>query len=277
MSDESPVSPNQVSVSVVIPCFRCAETIGRAVDSIARQTYLPTELILVDDCSPDDGQTLERLKKIKDEFGDVFRVTILELPFNCGPGGARNEGWSIASSSFIGFLDADDAWHYRKLEFQYLWMESNPEVVFTCHDIVIHHYPKCIDSDVPEINEKNLTIWPMLLKNMVKTSSVLVRADMSERFPSNLKHAEDYNLWLRVLCLGRKAVKLCAPLAFTFKHRYAPGGLTGDLRLMHLGVESCFLTLYKTGYIPLGAYLMSYIWEKLKYIRRVVQVCLKNF
>ena len=41
-------------VSVVIPCYRCSLTIGRALASIAQQSMKPVEVILVDDASGDD-------------------------------------------------------------------------------------------------------------------------------------------------------------------------------------------------------------------------------
>ena len=49
-------------VSVIIPCFQCADTIERAVLSVVNQTQLPAELILVDDYS-DDDITLALLKE----------------------------------------------------------------------------------------------------------------------------------------------------------------------------------------------------------------------
>jgi glycosyltransferase involved in cell wall biosynthesis len=41
----------EASVSVIIPCYRCSNTIERAVDSVARQTLRPAEVILVEDDS----------------------------------------------------------------------------------------------------------------------------------------------------------------------------------------------------------------------------------
>ena len=47
-----------VPVSVVIPCYRCAQTLGRAVASVAAQTSLPMELILIDDASADETRSV---------------------------------------------------------------------------------------------------------------------------------------------------------------------------------------------------------------------------
>ena len=52
-----------VPVSVVIPCYRCSETIERAVDSVAQQSVVPVEIILVDDASRD--ATVKKLKELE--------------------------------------------------------------------------------------------------------------------------------------------------------------------------------------------------------------------
>ena len=55
-------------VSVVIPCFNCAETIERAVHSVTQQTLRPAEVILINDASTDN--TLEILAKMVEGDAD---------------------------------------------------------------------------------------------------------------------------------------------------------------------------------------------------------------
>ena len=54
-------------VSVVVPCYRCKATIGRAIASVESQTQPPQEIILVDDASGDG--TLEVLLEIRERLG----------------------------------------------------------------------------------------------------------------------------------------------------------------------------------------------------------------
>ena len=119
-------------VSVIIPCYRCAVTIERAVDSVLNQTQVPEEIILVDDFSDDGSATISYLKNLKQKY-QKFNIQILSLEKNQGPGSARNEAWKIASQPYIAFLDADDSWYPNKLELQYSWMKSHPEVLLTAH------------------------------------------------------------------------------------------------------------------------------------------------
>ena len=63
-----------LSVSVVIPAYRAARTINRAVDSALSQTRQPAEVIVVDDGSPDGADLAAALA----HYGD--RVTLLRKP-----------------------------------------------------------------------------------------------------------------------------------------------------------------------------------------------------
>lgn len=114
MSESAPVS-------VVVPCWRCRDTIARAVESIAAQTRLPHEVILVDDASGDG--TAGALHALAGRYPKDW-ITVIEQRDNGGAGVARNAGWETASSPYIAFLDADDAWHPKKLEIQVAWMEA---------------------------------------------------------------------------------------------------------------------------------------------------------
>ncbi|MGO8754175.1 MAG: glycosyltransferase family 2 protein [Gallionellaceae bacterium] len=93
------VSP---SFSIVIPAYNAAETLACALDSVLAQTWLPHEVIVVDDGSSDNTE------EVVAAYGD--RVTYLRQK-NAGPSAARNLGVETASGDWIAFLDADD-WYY---------------------------------------------------------------------------------------------------------------------------------------------------------------------
>lgn len=88
---------DEIPVTVVIPCFCCASTIKRAVDSVAQQTQKPAEVILVDDASGDN--TLEVLHKIANQYSGWVKV--IGLINNQGAANARNVGWDAAAQPYI--------------------------------------------------------------------------------------------------------------------------------------------------------------------------------
>jgi Glycosyltransferases involved in cell wall biogenesis len=99
------------SVSVVIPAYNRAGTIGYCLDSIFRQTVLPDEVLVVDDCSSD--ATVETVMKYPDP-----RVRCIRLQKNSGAQAARNRGIREAKGEWIAFQDSDDEWLPSKLEKQ---------------------------------------------------------------------------------------------------------------------------------------------------------------
>ena len=264
-----PRSGDVLPVSVIIPCYKCAHTIKAAVDSVLCQTALPVEIILVEDCSADGGQTLSALHCIKSESRSAIHFEILSLPENLGPGEARNAGWSVASQEFIAFLDADDTWHRRKLEIQIGWMLDHPEYVLTCHDTRI-----CIGSGLPQLlshppREQALGWRSLIFRNHIATRSVVLKRRISQRFPVGVRHAEDYGLWIRILLQGAPAMRLNLPLAFSYKAQFASEGLSGDLRAMHDGVVNCLEALLTDRLIPRWLYLVAIAFELFKYRCRI--------
>src|SRR5262245_46890815 len=107
------------TISVIIPAYRAAGTIRRALDSVFAQTHLPDEVIVVDDGSPDD------LANALQPFQD--RVTLIPKT-NGGAASARNLGIDRCRGDVIAFLDADDYWYPTKLERQVAILTAYPEV-----------------------------------------------------------------------------------------------------------------------------------------------------
>ena len=109
------------TVSTIVPAYRAAATIGRAVDSALAQTLPPSEIIIVDDGSPDD------LAGALAPYGD--RLRLVRKP-NGGAASARNFGIEQATGEWIAFLDADDYREPHRLERQFDLLQRHPEVGF---------------------------------------------------------------------------------------------------------------------------------------------------
>lgn len=92
-----------ISTSVVIPTFNSANTIERAIGSCRRQSFAPSEIIVVDDASTDATPGLMACLKREDS-----RIRYLRLPRREGAQKARLTGIVESRSDWIVFLDADD-------------------------------------------------------------------------------------------------------------------------------------------------------------------------
>jgi glycosyltransferase involved in cell wall biosynthesis len=102
---------NLINISVVVPSKNRAHTLDRCIQSILSQTYLATEVIVVDDDSEDST------KDIVLKYAN-HGVTYVRLPEGCGAQAARNHGITIANHEWIAFQDSDDIWLPEKLAVQ---------------------------------------------------------------------------------------------------------------------------------------------------------------
>jgi glycosyltransferase involved in cell wall biosynthesis len=263
---------NYADVSVIVPCYRCKKSIERAVESIVDQSVQPGEVILVEDYS-DDG-TLEVLHRLRNKYGDWLKI--IQLPMNSGVAAARNAGWNAALHSHVAFLDADDAWHPRKLEIQYQYMRDHPEVVLCGH---AHRFVKD-DNAIPNWTvadapvAKPVSKLHMLISNRFITPSVMVKRDIPFRFAEGKRYMEDHLLWMQVACAGFPVVKISSELAAIYKFPYGMGGLSGQYRDMHAAELDNYRQLGDEGQISTVAMLFLTGLARLKYLKRRIVVSL---
>jgi glycosyltransferase involved in cell wall biosynthesis len=111
-------------VSIVMPTFNRADTIGRAIDSVRAQTFADWELIIVDDGSTDG--TAAAVSGIDPRIK-------LQRQENQGCYVARNAGMHNSSGRYITFLDSDDEWlpHFLELTVGFLKASPSDQMVMT--------------------------------------------------------------------------------------------------------------------------------------------------
>ncbi|WP_292974984.1 glycosyltransferase family 2 protein [Nitrosomonas sp.] len=269
--------PSYAEVSVVIPCFRCAETIERAVLSVAKQTLRPAEVILVDDCS-NDG-TFELLQHIQRRHTKGW-IKVIVQQINQGPGSARNAGWEIAKQPYIAFLDADDAWHPQKIEIQWRWMKTHPEVALTGHASRIISDNQDTDNDF--ISNSQSQFYPVssyqhLFMNRFPTRSVMLRRNLPYRFVDGKRASEDFLLWSEILLDGYSAWRSDLRLALVFKAEYGERGLSSNLWSMEKGQLDSYFRLYTSKRLNVFYFSTLYFYSIAKYIRRVLVVVCRQW
>ncbi len=89
-------------ISVIVPVYKVEAYLRRCVDSLLSQTYQKTEIILVDDGSPDGCPAICDAYAGKDD-----RVRVIHQK-NAGLSGARNAGIDAAGGEYLSFVDSDD-------------------------------------------------------------------------------------------------------------------------------------------------------------------------
>jgi glycosyltransferase involved in cell wall biosynthesis len=209
------------TVTTVIPAYRAAHTITRALDSIFAQSCLPTEVLVVDDGSPDDLVGALR------PYGK--RVRLIRKP-NGGAASARNLGIEQANGRLIAFLDADDYWEPTKLEKQVQVFHRHPEVGVSFTRWFTQS-PGRERSETPweGFPEADQVLRPhgeqvFEVATRVWTSTMVVRREIlgDLRFTSGFEPAEDRELWIRLIA-NAPAYFLSQPLATNV---FEPGSLS---------------------------------------------------
>ncbi|MGO4707680.1 glycosyltransferase family 2 protein, partial [Chryseobacterium sp. 2TAF14] len=99
------MSTNQPLISINIPVFKCEKYILRCLESVKNQTYKNFEIILVNDCTPDESVAI--VQQFIKENADLD-IKILEHEINSGLSVVRNTGIKASKGKYIYFLDSDD-------------------------------------------------------------------------------------------------------------------------------------------------------------------------
>jgi glycosyltransferase involved in cell wall biosynthesis len=203
-------------------CFNAEKWVAATLESVLAQTYVNFEFVVVNDGSMD--RTLEILRAFAARDS---RVIILDKP-NSGLADSLNFGLEAASGEWIARIDADDLCAPQRLEAQVTYVTLHPDVVLlgsgfveidALENVVAEHKYPGKSSDLVARLETLRAFFPH--------SSAFYRRDLAKQlggYRSQIKRAEDWDLWLRFSELGRLAC-LDASLVKIRKHE---GGISNE-------------------------------------------------
>ncbi len=184
------------TISVIIPVYNHAHTIRKSLLSLARQTYKPFEVIIVNDGSTDNLlEVLEELRHhepIRSLHGKVISQK------NAGAGTARNHGFKEAHGDFVIFWDADTVAHPKMLEKMVaaLLVHDNADYVYSRYKFGW----KTMKSQ--HFSPKSLQQY-----NYIDTTS-LMRREAFKGFDETLPRFQDWDLWLTMMRAGSNGIFL---------------------------------------------------------------------
>lgn len=113
-------------LSIIIPVYNRAKVVKATLDSVAKQSLRPLDVILVDNNSTDN--TLEVLNRWKNEVEtDDFNVTIL-TESKPGATAARNKGLNVVKTPYTIFFDSDDLMSPKHAQRAIEELTTNPDV-----------------------------------------------------------------------------------------------------------------------------------------------------
>lgn len=193
-------------VTIVMPAWNAQATIGAAVSSALDQT-VDVELVVVDDGSTDATAA------IAEAHGPRVHVVRQE---NAGVAAARNRGIAEAATPLIAFCDADDVLFPTHVE-ALLAAHGGGRALATANAYWL--FPSGIDpgktrhdGPIPEVPRQRRGI---LEQNFVSTMALFPRSlpDEIGPFADDLRHAEDWEFWMRAVFAGVPVHHQPRPLA----------------------------------------------------------------
>lgn len=223
--------PNPL-VSVIVPCYNTGKYLRVAIESALRQTHTNLEVIVVNDGSTDDTQSI---------IGDLEATDHRVIGITQNNGGlsrARNTGLRASRGEFVNFLDADDWFEPTKLERQIAQLNDHPDAGFSYCDIQTE---KEVDDpsvdlsysvgEARQVRDGDI-FGSLLLGGYFPPLSVLIRRsaiDIVGEFREDLAAQEDYDYWLRCAASGILARYLDQRLAH---YRFHQTNMSRDSQLM---------------------------------------------
>ncbi|MBQ6772763.1 MAG: glycosyltransferase [Synergistaceae bacterium] len=181
---------NNFDVSVIVPVYGVEKYIKVCVDSILNQTLSNLEVVLVNDCTPDNS-----MKICEELYGNNERVQLINQPRNMGAGEARNRGIQEARGKYIGFVDSDDQVQPEMFEKMFSAASKfNADVV---HNTGLNPIIPAKGEYIPvDMTDKDSVLSFVVHLDFQPAQEVtLINDDMDERLDGWLKHKYHWAVW----------------------------------------------------------------------------------
>ena len=214
--------------SVVIPCYKQAHLLPKAIESVLEQARdVDLELIVVDDGSPDDAA------EVAGGYASRYPGVTVIRQANAGLCAARNRGILRSTGRFLLFLDADDYLRPGMLAAAARAFADDSEVA------VVHGFADVVDEGgeqvMAEFGGTDLGTDPfhtLLSYNIGPPNTFVVRREVLSQvglFDVSLRSCEDWDLWLRIAAVGGR-FHLARDMRSVY--RMVPGSMSKNVETM---------------------------------------------
>jgi len=220
MDKENTVS--KPKISIITPTFNRARYIAKAIKSVQDQILDNWELIVVDDGSTDDTESIVRGFMEKDG-----RISYFKNEKNLGIAKTRNRGVAFAKADYVAMLDSDDAWATPdKLAKQLSFFEHNKKLgIVGTNASFMNENSKAVGkhTNLP-VDDAGIR-QTELYRNILMQSGLLIKKEAIEKaggYDSRFTICDDHDLWLKI---GKNWQFMILP-SIDLAYRIHQGGIT---------------------------------------------------
>jgi glycosyltransferase involved in cell wall biosynthesis len=196
-------------ISVIIPAYKARKYLPDCLESIGKQTLQPSEVLVIDDASPEPIDDIVRDFSNRSGYPPI---RLIKHEVNRGQAAGRNTGMKAASGDWLAFIDCDDMWVPNHLESVIATAnESGADLVF-CPAILFSSDPHDPSNyRLRPLTEDEIALRPISILNrcFIVISSSVIRAEalrMAGNFDEDpmMRGVEDLDLYMRMLRTGAK-------------------------------------------------------------------------
>jgi len=225
------------TVSVVVPCYNYGRYVTQTVRSILRNEHVDIDVLVVDDCSPDDSwQVVQGLPRVDS------RVRVVRNERNQGLIATANDGLEQAKGDYVVLLSADDAlapgWLDRGVDL----LERTPHAVFAKGPVRVFEGPH-----LPTLRKQRdirSVVWPgrdwIAMScdrgvTNVRSPEVIVRTSAQRGaggYNPKVPYSSDMEMWLRLAVLG-DVIEVDGPVSAFY--RFHPTNMSRGKDLLGVG------------------------------------------
>lgn len=241
--------------SVIIPAYNCKSTIESSIRSALNQTYVPMEIIVIDDCSTDG--TWDIITGLADRY-DLIKA--IRLPINSGVAVARNTAFDLSNGDFAATLDSDDLWISDKMEKQ-IELMCREKCDFSCTGY------RFIDLDSNDMDKsyhipEKILYRNMLAENYVGLSTLVITRDIYTNYRMDSKYShEDYAFVMTLLRDGKIGLGIDSPLML---YRISQESRSGDKKKAAINRWHIYRDLLGMNIISSAAAFAKYAYRGYK-------------
>jgi glycosyltransferase involved in cell wall biosynthesis len=193
--------------TVIIPTYERGELLAAAIDSVLAQTVEDFECIVVDDASPSGVQL-----PVRDS-----RIQVIRHATNRGVTCARNTGLAMARGRYVAFLDDDDVWTPRRLEYALEGLADAP--ISIC-------YRGSFDGKPSRNRTLNGNVHAEILNDLTPNlGQTACLRSVALSFDERFRASQDVDWWLRMTLVG--PVRTVPEVGMLYREHGGPRNLNG--------------------------------------------------
>jgi glycosyltransferase involved in cell wall biosynthesis len=207
-------------VSIIVPCFNCAEFLPDLVESIHNQTYKNWELILVDDNSTDKS-SIETETGLIDKYCSENRGLVIQRDTNEFMTRAKETGRQEACGDYMLYVDPDDKLLPTFLSKTVSLLDAEEDIV------VAYTNYQCFGGTNAIIHQSDFSVELLKRGCIITSCSLFRRAALDHAIDAGYRYdycrnigGEDWDFWLTLAELGYTAKRIPEVL---FLYRRHPG------------------------------------------------------